>query len=247
MPVSSSYDALPQTPKMSPPPPAENHAPGYHVRQQIEEEELTRSSHALKSKIRRLRFVARFTAFALAIPTLILETFTLSDFYSTHNTIRDGRGPWARETSLWPSIMLVAASGITVLLGLLILAAYTWGSVRSANQVNTVQSTITIVVELVHIGLWIAVSVAYREGKTGKDLWGWACSGAADNIQKNFDGVVDFNKVCNRGTANWALSIANAGFTIFNLSIWYWVLKRRSYTKVKEQLAERKLLDRTDF
>ncbi len=98
--------------------------------------------------------------------------------------------------------MLVAASGITVLLGILILSAYTCGSIRSANQVNTVQSTVTIVVELVHIGLWIAVSIAYREGKTGKDLWGWACSGAADKIQKNFDGVVDFNKVCNRGVSS---------------------------------------------
>lgn len=168
--------------------------------------------------------------------------------------------------------MLVSASGVTVLLGLMILAAYTWGSVRSANKVNTMQTTVTVVVELVHIGLWIAVSVLYREGKTGKDLWGWACSDAADRIQKNFDGVVDFNKVCNRGvshpfpffflvssfiaasvdavnlqTVNWVLSIANAGFTIFNLSIWYWVLKRRSYTKVGEQMAERRLLGRTDF
>lgn len=246
MPVSASYDALPQTPRMYPPS-DQSSAPGFEVRKQIEEEAITRQNHALKSKIRRLRFFARFLATALAIPTLILETQTLSTFYSTHNIIRDGRGPWANETSLWPAIMLVSASGVTILLGLMILAAYTWGSVRSANQVNTVQTTVTVVVELVHIGLWIAVSVLYREGKTGKDLWGWACSDMADRIQKNFEGVVDFNQVCNRGTANWALSIANAGFTIFNLSIWYWVLKRRSYTKVQEQMAERRLLGRTDF
>lgn len=97
--------------------------------------------------------------------------------------------------------MLLSASGATILLGLMILAAYTWGSIRSANKVNTLQTIITVIVELTHIGLWIAVSVLYREGKTGKDLWGWACSGAADNIQKNFEGVVDFDKVCKRGVS----------------------------------------------
>ncbi|CZR68668.1 uncharacterized protein PAC_18567 [Phialocephala subalpina] len=200
MPSSGSYNALPQTPRMYPPSDPSS-IPGFEVRKKIEEEAITRQNHALKSKIRRLRFFARFFATALAVPTLILETQTLTTFYSTHNTIRDGRGPWAKQTSLWPAIMLVSASGVTVLLGLLILAAYTWGSVRSANKVNTMQTTVTVVVELVHIGLWIAVSVLYREGKNGKDLWGWACSGAADKIQKNFEGVVDFNKVCNRGTS----------------------------------------------
>lgn len=225
----------------------------------------------LKSRIRLLRFIARLTATLLAIPTLILETLTLTKFYSTRDTIRNGRGPWAAETSLWPSILLLSASSITVLLGFLILTAYMWGSIRAANRVNTVQTTVTVVVEVVHIGFWIAISVLYREGRTGKDLWGWACGGVADSIQKAFDGVVDFDTICRRGVSlsvsfeffilaigrvlmlfavqgvNWALSIANAGFTIFNLSIFYWVLKRRSYVKVQEQLAERRLLDHTDF
>ncbi|KUJ16454.1 uncharacterized protein LY89DRAFT_782704 [Mollisia scopiformis] len=240
-----SYDALPQTPKMYPPS-AQDVTPGFTIRKQIEEEKLSRTNYALKSRIRILRFIARVTATALAIPTLILETLTTVNFYSTRNTIRDGRGPWAKQTSLWPSIMLLAASGVTVLLGFMILAAYLWGSIRHANKVNTLQTSVTVVVELAHLGLWIAVSVLYREGKTGKDLWGWACSGTADSIQKNFNGVVDFGQVCNRGTANWILSIANAGFTIFNLCIFYFVLKRRSYKKVQEQLAERRLLG-TDF
>jgi hypothetical protein len=155
----------------------------------------------LKSRIRLLRFVARLSATALAIPTLILETFTLTTFYSTRNTIRGGRGPWAAETSLWPSIMLLSASGITVLLGMLILTAYIVGSIRAANRVNTVQTSVTVVVEVVHIGFWIAISVLYREGRTGKDLWGWACGGVADSIQKEFEGVVNFDTICKRGVS----------------------------------------------
>jgi hypothetical protein len=39
-------------------------------------------------------------------------------------------------------------------------------------------------------------------GKNGHDLWGWACSDTADEIQQNFEGVVDFDMVCNRGVCS---------------------------------------------
>lgn len=38
-----------------------------------------------------------------------------------------------------------------------------------------------------------------QAGKNGHDLWGWACSPLAHKIQPNFQGLVDFDKVCNRG------------------------------------------------
>ena len=46
-----------------------------------------------------------------------------------------------------------------------------------------------------HLAVWIATAVAYRVGKTGKDLWGWSCSTAAQDIQKTFP-EVNFDFLC---------------------------------------------------
>jgi hypothetical protein len=134
------------------------------------------------------------------------EAVTFSTYLKTRNTQRDGRGPWAKETSLWPTIMLLAISAITAILGLMIIIAYLI-SVKRANRISSVQSVTGWVIEVAHIVIWIVVAILYRVGKTGKDLWGWACSPLAKNIQPNFNNVVHFNKVCNRGVSGNSISL----------------------------------------
>jgi hypothetical protein len=107
--------------------------------------------------------------------------------------------------------MLLAVSAITAILGLLIVIAYAF-SIKKANSISSVQSGAGMVVELAHIVIWIVVAILYRVGKTGKDLWGWACSPLAQNIQPNFNGVVAFNKVCDRG-------VSFSTFTLFWLRL----------------------------
>ena len=152
----------------------------------------------LKTTIRILRFISRLAATAIAIVTASQEAVTFSTYLKTRNTQRDGRGPWAKETSLWPTIMLLAISAITAILGFLIVIAYLF-SIKKANTISSVQSGASMVIELAHIIIWIIVAILYRVGKTGKDLWGWACSPLAEHIQSNFDNVVHFNTVCDRG------------------------------------------------
>lgn len=81
------------------------------------------------------------------------------------------------------------------------MSAYAY-SIRRANNIATVQSWFIWIVETVHILTWIVVAVLYRVGKTGKDLWGWACSPVAEKIQPTFEGVVNFNKICSRGVSS---------------------------------------------
>lgn len=59
-------------------------------------------------------------------------------------------------------------------------------------------------VDVTHLAVWIGVAVAYRVAKNGKDLWGWACSPIAQDIQPNFEGVVNFKNVCDRGVCDLA-------------------------------------------
>lgn len=151
-----------------------------------------------KIRIRMLRLISRLAATAVAIPTAVQEGITLFTYATTHDVQRGGRGPWAKQTQLWPSILLFTVAVITAILGVAITVAYLV-SIKAANKVSSVQDKLSIVNEVGHVVVWIGVAIAYRAGKNGKDLWGWACSPLAEKIQGNFKNVVDFDRVCSRG------------------------------------------------
>ena len=105
--------------------------------------------------------VLRLAATCIAIGTAIQEGLTLFTYLRTRNHIEDGRGPWSLKTQLWTSILLFAASILTVILGVIMIAAYLI-SIRAANKASTVQTYFAVFVELGHIALWIGVAVGYR-------------------------------------------------------------------------------------
>ena len=126
----------------------------------------------MKNKIRYLRLLSRLAGTAIALTTLAQEGQTIHSFLTTQNTVRGGRGPWAKQTELWSSIMMFALSLITALLGFGIIIAYFF-SVKAANTVAGIQGGIGMAVDVTHLAIWIAVAIAYRVAKNGKDLWGW--------------------------------------------------------------------------
>lgn len=152
----------------------------------------------LKHRIRILKLFTRIAATSLAIATGTQEGQTLYSFITTHSTLRDGRGPWALETQLWTSILLFSISLLTAILGAVIIVAYLI-PIQIANNFASNATKFFVAIELGHILIWLGVTIAYRVGKNGKDLWGWACSPLAAKIQPNFEGVVQFNQVCERG------------------------------------------------
>jgi uncharacterized BrkB/YihY/UPF0761 family membrane protein len=147
-----------------------------------------------------LRLISRLAATAVAIPTAVQEGMSLFTYATTRNIQRDGRGPWAKHTRLWPSILLFSVSVITAFLGIVITIAYMI-SIKAANKVSSVQDKISITNEIGHVLVWVGVAIAYRMGKNGKDLWGWACSPIAEKIQPNFESIVHFDSVCSRGVS----------------------------------------------
>lgn len=163
--------------------------------------QLTNNQQHLKRSIRILKLVARLIALVLAIATGAQETVTLHTYLTTHSTIRSGRGPWALETSLWPTLMLLIISFLTIIFSFLTILAYLRYGVKAANKAHQTGFVFEMVVEAGHVLVWIIVAVLYRVGKTGHDLWGWACSPFAQQIQPNFEGVVDFESVCQRGVS----------------------------------------------
>ena len=147
-----------------------------------------------------MRVVHRVALTILAICATALEAQTLYVFLTTKDVQRGGRGPWAKQTSLWPSILLLSTSATTALIGVVVLLSYV-RSIRTANNLAMFNAVIIITVELAGFITWIVVAVLYRTGRTGKDLWGWACSPVALQIQPNFEGVVNFEGVCQKGVS----------------------------------------------
>ena len=151
----------------------------------------------LKRQVRIWKLVARILTFVLAIYPLYSQAITLHKFLSTQDIIIDGRNAWAKTTIIWPTILLLSTSGATILVSLLVLASYLF-SVKHANKTDKTIGTAGFVVEMgAHISVWIATAAAYRLGNTGNDLWGWTCSDKADQIQDQFEAVIDFDNLCN--------------------------------------------------
>ncbi|KAH6724931.1 hypothetical protein DL95DRAFT_525980 [Leptodontidium sp. 2 PMI_412] len=198
---------------------------------------LSEQDRKLKSRIRYLRLLARLAGTAIALTTVSQEGQTIHTFLTTQDTMRGGRGPWAKQTELWSSIMMFALSLITALLGFGIIIAYFF-SIKAANTVAGIQGGISMAVDITHLIIWVAVAIAYRVAKNGaKDLWGWACSPIAQDIQPNFEGIVNFKNVCDRGQKTWALSIANAIVNAIAVGTLVLVFKRSKTKKEIKRLT----------
>lgn len=168
-----------------------------------------------------MRVCHRVCLTVLAIVVTSLEGQTLALFLRTKDEQRGGRGPWAKHTSLWPSILLLSTSATTALVGLMVLFSYV-RSIKLANTLAMVNASIIITTEVAGFVTWIVVAILYRTGRNGKDLWGWACSPGALSIQPNFDAVLNFDGICKRGVC-FPPSLSDLHMNI-QLLLWKWNL-----------------------
>ncbi|KAL8765190.1 MAG: hypothetical protein Q9209_007651 [Squamulea sp. 1 TL-2023] len=159
-------------------------------------------------------------------------------YYTTRNHFIEERTPWPKNgTKVWPSIMLLAAAGITLCTSTIILFNY------CCNFRKLQQSwKATMLLYGVHIASWVAISVVYRVEKglhgNNDDLWGWSCSTQANNIQKLFDGVVDFRSLCSAQSGSWYVSIVEFVVRII-ITVVLYVINRK-------QGGEQDLIDGVD-
>jgi hypothetical protein len=184
----------------------------------------------MKKRVRTMRLVVRMLAFALSCFMLYSQVYMLNKYLSTRGIVREGRNAWATTTTIWPTIVLLVSSAVTVLVTAFTLLSYAWG-VKKANWAAIKIYMPWVIVEVVgHVAVWIGTVIAYRVGKTGSDLWGWSCSNKAQGIQIHFL-EVDFSFACNLQSDAWFVSIAQMVLILISATAWLLAWRRNSHQK----------------
>lgn len=132
--------------------------------------------------------MTRLLPFSLATYTLTTMSITFALYRAAVNTIRTlflpgekvTRGPWHRDSKLWPTLLLLITSAASSLSGLVVMAMY-FKSVSPANKAIVHTGNIPYGLYAVDVFVWIATAVAYRKGKDRTDLWGMELRKAREN------------------------------------------------------------------
>ena len=157
----------------------------------------------LKYRIRVLKIVSRILATILSAATVAPLAITLVKFFRTRNQYFsvDGqeRTAWAIGSIPIYTYVYFGVSTVSFLFNAAILISYLRG-VREANKTAKVAGVWSTVILVAHVLMWIGSVAYYRYGKHSidgnfKDLWGWTCSSAADEIQPQVPNI-NFAKYC---------------------------------------------------
>ena len=157
----------------------------------------------LKQSIRTLRIVSRVLAVILSAAIVVPLSITLAKYFETRNTwyTIDGvrRTAWAEGTITAYTYIYFGVSAVSLILNSLVLIAYC-SSVRQANRTSSIASVWAGLIMASHFVIWSASIAVYRYGAEPvngkfKDLWGWTCSTAANDIQGAVTDI-DFSKYC---------------------------------------------------
>jgi hypothetical protein len=187
----------------------------------------------------------------LSLAAFVPIAITLHTFLATRHTVRaapasggDGtvdRTAWHAQTRAWPTYMYFCVTLASLLLNGAMLLAYA-RSVRAANRAHAAAVTFDVVVVVANLVVWIVAAAVYRAEKNlngvPNDLWGWACSAGAEEIQRAFRDEVNFNSLCSVQTGSWVVGVVQVVGLVLGAVIWVFVFKRRkSKTTLRDSLG----------
>ena len=156
----------------------------------------------MKRWLRILQISTKLASALLSIVMFAIMVFVLFKYETTKslsteakNTAQGLLTAWPKNAKIWPTLMLLAGSGLTLLASIVNLIFSC-----CCSQIGRRSWKLTVLKYAVHIGVWLAITTLYRyeQGLHGvnNDLWGWSCGGEADIIQSDFP-QINFDGLCN--------------------------------------------------
>ncbi|KAF2187540.1 hypothetical protein K469DRAFT_569132 [Zopfia rhizophila CBS 207.26] len=186
-----------------------------------------------KKRIRAVRLLSRASSVIFNSVVFTIMAFVTSVFLSTRTDKVSSRNVWPAEGKTWPTYMLLAASLITLVIEISVLCFYWFSFYRAERSWKLV-----LVQHVAHFSMWLVVTFLYRYEKRLKDVWGWSCSDIAKTLQKDLNGSVNFEKLCDLQEVSWIFSIIETVAKVL-FSIVYFIMYRRTKTvESKLKLAD---------
>ena len=153
-----------------------------------------------KRWLRILRVLSKILSTLFSTVMFAIMVFVLFRYQHTKNLAHDAKAgvqaattAWPQNAKIWPTLMLLTGSGVTLATSSITLMTYCccWNRRRSWK--------VTVLNYAIHIGAWFVLTTLYRYEKglhnVNNDLWGWSCGPTADSIQSDFP-QLNFDGLC---------------------------------------------------
>jgi hypothetical protein len=129
-------------------------------------------------------------------------SYSLAVYYSTKNRLISSpiqQHPWREPIILWPTFMLLAIAGTTLLLNVTVLAASCCCSVRLEKMTDRTSDYVVYVMTAAHLIAWAVATGLFRnanKGEVSSDLWGYSCSSVTDVLAADVQSFMNFGMLC---------------------------------------------------
>lgn len=159
----------------------------------------------IKTRVRMAKFALRGVSFSCSLIILAMISASLSIFHATKALASmNGLPPWSSKSIIWPQMVVLACSCVSLLICITIFVMYCRGGHQRAEKVGVYYTMFAVGWFIFSMIMWAVAAGVFqftRSNSGNQDLWGWAC--VSNHRAELFQDKVDYQLVCR--LQNWTL------------------------------------------
>ncbi|KIV77865.1 hypothetical protein PV11_09643 [Exophiala sideris] len=185
-------------------------SPTFREEQVLEKEEMKTDEQQakdlkVKTRVRMAKLVLRGVNFSCSLIVLAMLSTVLTIFHATKSIPpRNNLTAWAPKQQVWPQIVVLSISCVSLLFSVIVLIAYCRGGHNRAQKVAVYYTMFGVGWFMFSVVMWLVGAAVLHGSKAnggGVDMWGWSCK---DNKRKQlFQDDVHYALVCR--LQDWSL------------------------------------------
>ncbi|KAK6345555.1 hypothetical protein TWF718_007467 [Orbilia javanica] len=191
-----------------------------------------------QKKIGNIQVVERVINLLASATIGAIMGYTLENYIVNKNEVINGSGPFGTNPKLWPTYVMTAVAGLTLIYNITVLVAYCCGR-RASDKVASGSSYVKLLSPLGHLIVWATTAGSFKGAATGNDIWTFSCSDAPSDvsIQQEFQNKINYDILCTTNTASLYTAIGTAAFAVVGIIIWIIItIHTRKQKKTKQKL-----------
>ncbi|KAK4156963.1 hypothetical protein C8A00DRAFT_40651 [Chaetomidium leptoderma] len=152
----------------------------------------------IKTRVRMAKFALRGVNFSCSLIILAMLSASFSIFNATKTLPALSDLPtWSKTTPIWPQLVVLACSCISLLICIAVFIGYCRGGHRRAEKVGVYYTLFAVGWFIFSMAMWAVAAGILQVSRTSsnnQDMWGWAC---VDNRRSQLQGQqVDYALIC---------------------------------------------------